>query len=73
MDLRSKKYTMIEKIMLLDEKAIAKLEATLNEVLVEVSMQKYNTELDEADTAINQGRYIEHTEAVKRIRSWRLE
>jgi hypothetical protein len=73
MDLRTKKYTIIEKIMQLDEDAIAKLEATLNEVLVEGNMQQYNKELNEADSAMDQGKYIEHNEAVKKIRSWRLE
>ncbi len=71
MDLRTKKYTMIEKIMQLDEKAVEKLEATLNEILGEVSIEQYNRELDEANTAIDRGEYVEHADAIKRICSWR--
>jgi predicted transcriptional regulator len=71
MDLRTKKYTMIEKIMQLDEKAVEKLEASLNEILGEVSIEQYNRELDEANAAIDRGEYVEHADAVKRIRSWR--
>jgi predicted transcriptional regulator len=71
MDLRTKKYTMIEKIMQLDEKAVEKLEASLNEILGEVSIEQYNRELDEANAAIDRGEYVEHADAIKRIRSWR--
>jgi predicted transcriptional regulator len=71
MDLRTKKYTMIEKIMQLDEKAVEKLDASLNEILGEVSIEQYNRELDEANAAIDRGEYVEHADAIKRIRSWR--
>jgi hypothetical protein len=71
MDLRTEKYTMIEKIMHLDEKAVEKLESILNELLGENSLEHYNKELEQADRAINKGEYISHEEAVKRIRGWR--
>jgi hypothetical protein len=71
MDLRTKKYTMIEKIMHLDEKAVEKLEGLLSELLGENSLAYYNQELDQAGQAIDAGEYISHGEAIKRIREWR--
>ncbi|MCC5930688.1 MAG: hypothetical protein JJU28_15700 [Cyclobacteriaceae bacterium] len=71
MDLRTKKYTMIEKIMQLNEKSLEKLEASLNSILEEVSIEEYNRELDDAKTAIESGLYVENEDAIKKIRSWR--
>lgn len=71
MDLSTKKQTMIEKIMQLDEKAVEKLEASLNEILKEVSIEQYNRELDEANAAVDRGEFVGHADAVKKIRSWR--
>ncbi|WP_157370152.1 hypothetical protein [Aquiflexum balticum] len=71
MELRMKKYNMIEKIMQLDEDDIEKLEAAFIEIFEEVSLEQYNKELDRADKAIDEGKFIEHHEAVKKIRSWR--
>lgn len=70
MDLGTKKQTLIEKIMQLDEKAVEKLEASLNEILEEVSIEQYNRELDEANAAVERGEFVNHTDAVKKIRSW---
>jgi predicted transcriptional regulator len=72
MDLRTRKYTAIEKIMHLDEKAMEQLEQILNSVLDEsISLEQYNKEIDEADAAIDRGEYVDHKDAVKKIRSWR--
>lgn len=72
MDLRTRKYTAIEKIMNLDEEAMKKLEVSLNDILSEgTSLEEYNHEIDEADAAIDRGEYVEHQEAIKRIRGWR--
>jgi len=72
MDLRTRKYTAIEKIMNLDEEAMKKLEASLNDILSEeISLEEYNREIDEADAAIDRGEYVEHEEAIKRIKAWR--
>jgi predicted transcriptional regulator len=72
MDLRTRKYTAIEKIMHFDEKAMKKLEKTLDSVLDEsISLEQYNKEIDEADAAIDRGEYIDHEDAVRKIKSWR--
>lgn len=36
-----------------------------------INVELYNRELDEAQTRIEQGEYIPHEEAVKRIKGWR--
>jgi predicted transcriptional regulator len=72
MDLRARKYTAIEKIMHFDEKAMEKLEKTLNSVLDEsISLKQYNDEIDEADADIDRGEYVDHEDAVRKIKSWR--
>jgi hypothetical protein len=71
MDLKMKKYTMIEKIMQLDDVEIQKLEAAFIDIFEEVSLEEYNKELERADKSIDQGNYFEHNEALKKIRSWR--
>lgn len=72
MDLRTRKYTAIEKIIHFDEKAMEKLEKTLNSVLDEsISLKQYNEEIDEADADIDRGEYVDHEDAVRKIKSWR--
>lgn len=72
MDLKTRKYTAIEKIMQLDEQAMGKLEEMLNELLQEgTTLEQYNQEIDEADAAIDQGDYLGHEDAVKKIKGWR--
>ena len=72
MDLRTIKYTAIEKIMHFDEKAMKKLEKALDSVLDEsISLEQYNKEIDEADAAIDRGEYVDHEDAVRKIKSWR--
>ena len=36
-----------------------------------VSIEQYNTELEQSDREIDQGEFLTHEEAVKEIRSWR--
>jgi len=72
MDLRTRKYTAIEKIMHFDEKAMEKLELALNHVLDEsISLEQYNKEIDDADAAIDRGEYVDHEDASRKIKSWR--
>lgn len=72
MDLKTRKYTAIEKIMQLDELSMGKLEQMLNDLLQEdTTLEQYNQELDRADAAIDQGDYLGHEEAVKKIKGWR--
>jgi predicted transcriptional regulator len=55
-----------------DEKAMEKLEKTLNSVLDEsISLKQYNDEIDEADADIDRGEYVDHEDAVRKIKSWR--
>jgi predicted transcriptional regulator len=72
MDLKTRKFIVIEKIMLLDENEMGELEQVLDGILgEEVSLEQYNKDIEEADAAIDRGEYIEHKAAIKKLRSWR--
>ena len=72
MDLKTRKYTAIEKIMLLDGNAMKKLEETLDSILAEnIDIEQYNREIEEAEAEIDKGEYYTHEEAVRKIKSWR--
>jgi predicted transcriptional regulator len=72
MDLKTRKYSAIEKIMKMDEEALIKLEETLGLIInQEISIEEYNKEIDEADAEIEKGNFSEHEDAIKEIRSWR--
>jgi S-adenosylmethionine synthetase len=71
MDLRTRKYTAIEKIMHFDEKAMEKLEQTINNLLDQrISIEQYNKELEDANTRIEAGDYVSHEDVVKESASW---
>jgi predicted transcriptional regulator len=36
-----------------------------------ISLEQYNAELEEADTEIESGNFLNHEDAMKEIRSWR--
>jgi hypothetical protein len=71
-----RKYAIIEKVMHLKEEELQQLEASLQEILTEVeanSVEQYNSELEDADAAIDRGEYIPHEEAVQRLKRWRKD
>ena len=71
MNLKTRKYTAIEKIMNLDEGAMKKLEQSLNSILNEsISIEQYNRELDEAEAAIDKGEYFTQDEVEKKSNKW---
>ncbi len=71
MDLKTRKYTVIEKIMHLDEGAMKELEQSLSRILNEsISIEQYNRELDEAEAAIDRGEYLTQNEVEKMSKKW---
>ena len=71
MDLKTRKYTVIEKIMHLDEGAMKELEQSLSRILNEsISIEQYNSELDEAEAAIDRGEYLTQNEVEKMSKKW---
>ena len=71
MDLKTRKYTAIEKIMRLDDKAMKKLEDILNSILTEdISVEQYNREIEEAEAEIDRGEYYSQQEVEKMSKKW---
>lgn len=71
MDLKTRKYSAIEKIMRLDEGAMNKLEQSLNLILNErISVEQYNRELDEAEVDIKRGEYFTQDEVENMSKKW---
>ena len=71
MDLKTRKYTAIEKIMHLDDKAMKKLEDMLNSILTEdISVEQYNREIEEAEAEIDKGEYYSQQEVEKMSKKW---
>lgn len=72
MDLRTRKYSAIEKIMEMDSESLLKLEISIDLIFSEgISLEQYNREIEEANDEIEKGIYQSHEDAVKEIQAWR--
>lgn len=72
MDLRTRKYSAIEKIMEMDSESLLKLEISIDLIFSEgISLEQYNGEIEEANDEIEKGIYLSHEDAVKEIQAWR--
>lgn len=72
MDLRTRKYSAIEKIMEMDSESLLKLEISIDLIFSEgISLEQYNREIEEANDEIEKGIYLSHEDAVKEIQAWR--
>lgn len=69
----ARKYAVIEKLMHLNEEELSELEASLAKFEKEeaISAEQYDRELDEADAAIDRGKFYNHQEAVERLNQWK--
>jgi retron-type reverse transcriptase len=75
MDINSEKAILIREIEKLEDVSMVKLlKSMLHYGLKQegkISPEKYNKELEEADTEIERGEFLTHEMALKEIRSWR--
>ena len=69
----ARKYAIIEKLMELGENELSELETTIAQFSSEdpIDLDQYNRELDEADTAIEQGEFYTHEQAIERLSRWK--
>jgi hypothetical protein len=66
MDIESRKYHLIEKVMNLDEGQTKKLEAFLSEV----AESELSTSLDRAISQVKSGKVTPHDEVKKKYEKW---
>lgn len=69
----ARKYAIIEKLMHLGENELAELETVIDKFSFEsnISIEQYNHELEQADSAIDQGEFYTHEQAVERLSEWK--
>lgn len=70
MDIAAEKVKLISWVADQDESVIKELIKWKQEH-VEVTVEEYNQDLERAESAINDGEFTTHDQAVKRIGSWR--
>lgn len=72
MDLTTRKYNFIQKLFEVDENVFEKLEQLLNtnKETKSISLEQYNTELNQADLRIEKGDFYSNEDVEKMTSQW---
>jgi len=76
MDIQAEKTALIKRLEQINDRSLIQalkhmVDFGLKDKKERISIEQYNSEIEEADAEIESGDYLTHEEAVKEIRSWR--